>query len=59
MSTAVVVARTHRDVVTLTGPETETYLQGQLSQDVVAMEVGDVVRRGLTGMKKALGEEFS
>lgn len=42
MRSAVVVARTRRDVVTLTGPETETYLQGQLSQDVTAMEVGDV-----------------
>ncbi|WCO69038.1 glycine cleavage T C-terminal barrel domain-containing protein [Iamia majanohamensis] len=37
----VTVTRTRRDVVTLTGPETLTYLQGQLSQDVEAMEVGD------------------
>ncbi len=38
---AVTVTRTRRDVVTLTGPETLTYLQGQLSQDVAALEVGD------------------
>ena len=36
------VARTTRDVVTVTGPEAVTYLQGQVSQDVAAMEVGDV-----------------
>lgn len=42
MKPTVIVARTHRDVVTVTGPETETYLQGQLSQDVASMEVGDV-----------------
>jgi folate-binding protein YgfZ len=34
------VTRIRRDVVTLTGPETLTYLQGQLSQDVDAIEVG-------------------
>ncbi len=38
---AVTVSRIRRDVVTLTGPDTLTYLQGQLSQDVAAMEVGD------------------
>lgn len=37
---AVVVAEIRRDVVTLTGPDTVTYLQGQLSQDVVALPVG-------------------
>ncbi len=31
-----------RDVVTVHGPDAATYLQGQLSQDVVAMEAGDV-----------------
>lgn len=30
-----------RDVITATGPETEAFLQGQLSQDVAAMAVGD------------------
>ena len=30
-----------RDVVTATGPDTEAFLQGQLSQDVAAMAVGD------------------
>ncbi len=38
---AVSVSRIHRDVVTLTGPDTLTYLQGQLSQDVAALAVGD------------------
>lgn len=37
---AVVVAEIRRDVVTLTGPDTVTYLQGQLSQDVAALPVG-------------------
>ncbi|MCU1354365.1 MAG: hypothetical protein JWM05_3574 [Acidimicrobiales bacterium] len=31
-----------RDVVTLTGPDTLTYLQGQLSQDVAGLAVGEV-----------------
>lgn len=30
-----------RDVITATGPETEAFLQGQLSQDVAAMAVGE------------------
>jgi precorrin-2 dehydrogenase/sirohydrochlorin ferrochelatase len=30
-----------------------------IMKSIASMEVGDVVRRGLTGMKKALGEEFS
>jgi folate-binding protein YgfZ len=30
-----------RDVVTVVGPEAEAYLQGQLSQDVAALAVGD------------------
>lgn len=36
------VARIHRDVVTLTGPDTISFLQGQLSQDVAALAVGGV-----------------
>lgn len=39
---AVSVTRIHRDVVTLRGPETLGYLQGQLSQDVTTLDVGDV-----------------
>ena len=39
MSTAT-VTRTARDVVTVSGPDAVTYLQGQLSQDVAAVEVG-------------------
>jgi len=35
------VSRIRRDVVTLTGPDTLGYLQGQLSQDVAALAVGD------------------
>ena len=35
------VTRTSRDVVTVTGPDATTYLQGQLSQDVAALAVGD------------------
>ena len=38
----VLVAPTTRDVVTVTGPEALTYLQGQVSQDVAGMEIGDV-----------------
>ncbi len=34
------VTEIRRDVVTLTGPDTVSYLQGQLSQDVVALPVG-------------------
>ncbi len=34
---AVVLAR---DVITIEGPDAETYLQGQLSQDVAALDVG-------------------
>lgn len=37
-----IVARTTRDVVTVSGPEALTYLQGQASQDLVAMDTGDV-----------------
>lgn len=36
----VTIARITRDVVTVSGPETITYLQGQLSQDVAGLEVG-------------------
>lgn len=36
-----VVSRTTRDLVTVTGPDAATYLQGQLSQDVAALAVGD------------------
>jgi folate-binding protein YgfZ len=35
------VATTSRDVVTVSGPDAATYLQGQLSQDVAGMAVGD------------------
>ncbi|MGI8938608.1 MAG: YgfZ/GcvT domain-containing protein [Iamia sp.] len=38
---AVSVSRIHRDVVTLSGPDTLAYLQGQLSQDVADLAVGD------------------
>jgi folate-binding protein YgfZ len=34
-------ARTTRDVVTVTGPDAVAYLQGQLSQDVAALAVGE------------------
>lgn len=34
-------ARTTRDVVTVSGPDAATYLQGQLSQDVAGLAVGD------------------
>lgn len=37
----VVVARTRRDVVTVSGPDAVTYLQGQLSQDVAALAPGE------------------
>jgi len=37
----VFVARIRRDVVTLAGPDTVAFLQGQLSQDVAALDVGD------------------
>ncbi len=37
-----VVARTTRDVLTVTGPEAATWLQGQLSQDVAGLAPGDV-----------------
>ena len=33
-------ARTARDVVTVSGPDAATYLQGQLSQDVLGLPVG-------------------
>lgn len=42
MAISVSVTRTHRDVVTLRGPDTLTYLQGQVSQDVSTLDVGDV-----------------
>jgi folate-binding Fe-S cluster repair protein YgfZ len=32
--------RSRRDVVAVRGPDAESYLQGQLSQDVVALAVG-------------------
>ena len=35
------VSRIRRDVVTVDGPDTLTYLQGQLSQDVAGLAVGD------------------
>jgi folate-binding protein YgfZ len=35
------VTRIRRDVVTVDGPDALTYLQGQLSQDVAALAVGD------------------
>lgn len=38
----VVVARTTRDVLTVSGPEAVTWLQGQLSQDVARLAPGDV-----------------
>jgi folate-binding Fe-S cluster repair protein YgfZ len=38
----VTTTRTTRDVVTVTGPDAATYLQGQLSQDVAGLAVGDV-----------------
>jgi folate-binding protein YgfZ len=37
-----IVARTTRDVLSVHGPEAVTWLQGQLSQDVAALAVGDV-----------------
>ncbi|MCU1372007.1 MAG: hypothetical protein JWO77_3201 [Ilumatobacteraceae bacterium] len=37
----VTCAWTRRDVVTVVGPDAAAYLQGQLSQDVVALAVGD------------------
>ena len=36
-----VVARTTRDLVSVVGPDAATYLQGQLSQDVAGLAVGD------------------
>ncbi|MCU1352559.1 MAG: hypothetical protein JWM05_1768, partial [Acidimicrobiales bacterium] len=39
---AVFLSHIHRDVVTLSGPDTVAYLQGQLSQDVGALAIGDV-----------------
>lgn len=41
MSHPVTVTRTTRDVVTVSGPDAATYLQGQLSQDVAGLGVGD------------------
>ncbi len=37
----VVVARTTRDVITVTGPEAVTWLQGQLSQDISRLAPGE------------------
>jgi folate-binding protein YgfZ len=37
----VTTARITRDVVTVSGPDAATYLQGQLSQDVAGLAVGD------------------
>jgi folate-binding protein YgfZ len=37
----ITVARTRRDVVSVTGPDAAAYLQGQLSQDVAGLAVGD------------------
>jgi folate-binding protein YgfZ len=39
----ITVARTRRDVVSVTGPDAAAYLQGQLSQDVAGLAVGDAV----------------
>ena len=39
--TSIIWAPTTRDVVTVAGPEAETYLQGQLSQDVAALDHGE------------------
>jgi folate-binding protein YgfZ len=39
-SAPVAIARTRRDVVTVSGPDAASYLQGQLSQDVTALEIG-------------------
>jgi folate-binding protein YgfZ len=36
-----VVSRTTRDLVSVVGPDAATYLQGQLSQDVAGLAVGD------------------
>ena len=36
-----VVVRTTRDLVAVVGPDAATYLQGQLSQDVAGLAVGD------------------
>ena len=33
--------RSGRDVLAVRGPDAEAYLQGQLSQDVAALAVGD------------------
>ncbi|MET0666349.1 MAG: folate-binding protein, partial [Acidimicrobiales bacterium] len=38
---AVGAAVVERDVVRIEGPEAATYLQGQLSQDVLGLDVGD------------------
>lgn len=38
----VLVARTGRDVVTATGPDAIAFLQGQISQDLADLAVGDV-----------------
>ncbi|HYI60809.1 MAG TPA: hypothetical protein VEW93_03280 [Acidimicrobiales bacterium] len=42
MADTVTVTEIRRDVVTLVGPETTAYLQGQLSQDVAALSKGEV-----------------
>ncbi|MCB0972546.1 MAG: folate-binding protein YgfZ, partial [Acidimicrobiales bacterium] len=39
--TPIIWAPTTRDVVTVAGPEAEAYLQGQLSQDVAGLPVGE------------------
>lgn len=35
------IASISRDVIVVTGPDTETFLHGQLSQDIVGLAVGD------------------
>lgn len=41
--------RSHRDLVTVSGPDAATYLQGQLSQDVAGLAVGDATRSFVLG----------
>ncbi|HEX7133503.1 MAG TPA: hypothetical protein VF228_13075 [Iamia sp.] len=41
MSVTVTVTRTTRDVVTVSGPDAVAYLQGQLSQEIAGLAVGD------------------
>ncbi|MGK2958431.1 MAG: CAF17-like 4Fe-4S cluster assembly/insertion protein YgfZ [Acidimicrobiales bacterium] len=41
MSTSIAVAEVQRDVLRISGPDAISYLQGQLSQDIAALAVGD------------------